>query len=141
MISLYIWHQNLSVMRIVLIFMLIVAIIPGFSQNGELTIVMVPTGVVENEYDTIYNLEIYIEQATLQDVQSADLFINGLDSNYTVQSIDVLSPENLSGKRFRISTENNRKKIVMLNAKADEYTVRLILSRLSGQHVIEQKNY
>lgn len=128
-------------MRIVLIFMLIVAIIPGFSQNGELTIVMVPTGVVENEYDTIYNLEIYIEQATLQDVQSADLFINGLDSNYTVQSIDVLSPENLSGKRFRISTENNRKKIVMLNAKADEYTVRLILSRLSGQHVIEQKNY
>lgn len=132
-------------MRIVFVFLLIVAIIPSFSQNSEVTVVMVPTGQVINDYDTIYNLEIYIEQSTLQESQSADLFISGLDSNYTVQAIDVLSPGNSSatpnGNRFRVSTDNNRKKIIMLNAKADEYTVRLILTRPNGQHVIEKKNH
>ncbi|HBG69524.1 MAG: hypothetical protein A2W93_00645 [Bacteroidetes bacterium GWF2_43_63] len=106
--------------------------------------VLVPTGEVVLEYDTVYNLEIFIEQTTLQDSQSADLFISGLDSNYTVQAIDVLSPGNSNatpnGNRFRVSTENNKKKITMMNARADEYTVKLILTRPNGQQIIEKKN-
>jgi hypothetical protein len=132
-------------MRIVFVFLFLVTFMCGFSQNSEVSVVMVPTGEVVNEYDTIYNLEIFIEETTLQDSQSADLFISGLDSNYTVQAIDVLSPGNSdatpNGNRFRMSTENNRKKIVMQNATADLYTVRLILIRPDGQHVIEKKNH
>jgi len=116
----------------------------GICQNNEVTMVLVPTGEVVLEYDTVYNLEIFIEQTTLQDSQSADLFISGLDSNYTVQAIDVLSPGNSNatpnGNRFRVSTENNKKKITMMNARADEYTVKLILTRPNGQQIIEKKN-
>ena len=132
-------------MRLILVFLMFILSISVFGQDNEVTVILVPTGQVINDYDTIYNLEIYIEPSTLQDLQSADLFINGLDSNYTVPAIDVLSPGNSSatpnGNRFRVSTENNRKKIIMLNAKADEYTVRLILTRPNGQQIIEKKNH
>jgi|GEM_PF-5416235 len=115
-----------------------------FGQIGEVQVTLIPSGAVVNEFDTIYNLEISIDQSVLQNSQNADLFIDGMDSTYTVQSINLLSPGNSenhqNGKKFLISTENNKKKIVMQNVTVDDYSIKLILTRPDGQSVIERKN-
>lgn len=128
-------------MRILFAFMFAVILIAGFSQNSEVTMSLSPTGVVRNEFDTLYNLEIVIQNSVISDADSVLLYLKGEVNDYLPTGVNILGTTNTitnSQSNVGISSSAYSHTIIIDNVSSDLYELKLIIYNNTQQTIIEK---
>ncbi|MPM83767.1 hypothetical protein SDC9_130836 [bioreactor metagenome] len=115
-----------------------------FGQNSEVTMSLNPTGVIRNNYDTLYNLEIEIQKTNISDADSVLFFLKGEVNNYLPDGINILTVTHATTtSQASIDVVNNTLSfsVVIGSVSSDIYAMKLIIFTEGQQEIIEKNIY
>ncbi|HBG70605.1 MAG: hypothetical protein A2W93_09720 [Bacteroidetes bacterium GWF2_43_63] len=113
----------------------------GFCQNNDITMSLSPTGGVRSDFDTLYNLEIVIQNSAISDADSVLLFLKGEVNDYLPNGVNIFSAAHTSTTSqspVDISSYGTYHIIIFGNVSSDLYELKLIVYKNTQQIIIEK---
>ncbi|PKP03371.1 MAG: hypothetical protein CVU11_08530 [Bacteroidetes bacterium HGW-Bacteroidetes-6] len=112
----------------------------GVSQNSEVLMSMNPTGVIQNEYDTIYTLGITIPKTIAAENRYVTFYLIGDYTDYFPEGVIIGSIDSITttrGQLMRIEEYPTKYQLTIDDIHADTYIVRLEVIENGVQEIIE----